>query len=278
MNPSRRPRLLVPIAAFALLVVALVAPATNAANIPPLVTSAQYKALVKFVDKLDGLSHTPATSAQKASYESQLSNKRGAAANKATALFKRGKKAAQAESNRSVKAGIRAIRRMEASELAALRSAYDARMNRAAADYAATVGRLEDVYDSRTASLNKQIRNLRKQKANTQDLLRKVQIQEATERRIERGAENRKTEQKELSHLRAGYRREKAEIRGAKATATLTVQQNDDEAIETLRTRSKRIYNTKVRTLQNRRVNQLNDLQNKLNAGRAAIARMPVSE
>ena len=55
------------------------------------------------------------------------------------------------------------------------------------------------------------------------------------------------------------------------------MQQNDEEAIETLRNRNKQIYNTRVRTLQSRRVNQLHDLENKLNVGRAAIARMPVS-
>ena len=43
----------------------------------------------------------------------------------------------------------------------------------------------------------------------------------------------------------------------------------------TLRNRGKQIYNTTVRTLQARRGNQLNDLERKLNAGRAAITRMP---
>jgi hypothetical protein len=277
MNPSRRLRLLFPMAAIALLAVALVAPAANAANVPPLVTTAQYKALVGFVDKLDGLSNTPATAAQKASYEDQLANKHEAAANKSTALFNRAKKAAQAESQRAVKTGVRTIRRTEAGELAALRSNYDARMNQAAADYEKSVGRLEDVYDSRAASLTKQIRALRKQKANADGVVRKVEIQEAIDRRVKRGAEDRKVEQEELSDLRAGNRREKAAIRSAKASATQSVQQNDDEAIETLRNRSKQIYNTRVRTLQSRRVNQLGDLQNKLDAGRAAIERMPLS-
>ena len=43
----------------------------------------------------------------------------------------------------------------------------------------------------------------------------------------------------------------------------------------TLRNRGKRIYNNTVRTLQARRVNQLNDLERKLNAGHAAITRIP---
>lgn len=277
MNPSRKLRSLVPVAAVALLALALVAPAAKAANIPPLATSAQYKALVTFVDKLDKLSNTPATAAQKAIYDGQLENKHEAAVNKSTALFNRGKKVAQAESQRSFKTGARTIRRTEAGELAALRREYDARMDRAASNYDNAVGRVEDVYDSRTASLKKQIRRLRQQKANAESLVRKEVIQEAIERRIKRGAEDRTIEQEEIADLKAGYRREKAAIRSAKASATRSVTQNDNEAIETLRNRSKRIYNTRVRTLQSRRANQLSDLENKLNAGRAAIARMPVS-
>jgi len=277
MNQSRKLRLLVPTAAVALLALALVAPVANAANVPLLVTTGQYKALVGFVDKLGKLSNTPATTAQKAAYGDQLANKHDAAANKAAALFNRAKRAAQAESQRAVKTGVQTIRSTEAGELTALRNDYDARMNRAADNYQRAVGRLEDVYDSRAASLRKQVRRLRKQKANAEGVLRKTEIEEAIERRVKRAADDRKVEGEELADLKAGYRREKAAIRSAKASATRSVQQNDDEAIETLRSRSKRIYNARVRTLQSRRINQLGDLDAKLNTGRAAIARMPVS-
>jgi hypothetical protein len=277
MNPSRKLLSLAPVAAVALLAVALVAPAAKAANIPPLVSSAQYKALVSFVDKLDKLSNTPATAAQKATYDGQLENKHGAAVNKSTALFNRGKKAAQAESQRAFRTGSRTIRRTEAGELAALRNEYDSRMDRAAANFESAVGRVEDAYDRRSASLKKQTRRLRDQKAKAESALRKEQIQEAIERRVERGAADRKVEQEEIADLRTGYRREKEVIRSAKASATRVVQQDDDEAIETLRNRGKQIYNTRVRTLQSRRANQLHDLENKLNAGRDAISRMPVS-
>ena len=277
MNPSRKLRSLVPVAVVALLAVALLAPAAKAANIPPLASTAQYKALVSFVDKLDGLSNTPATAARKAGYDDQLSNKHDAAVNKSAALFNRGKKAAQAESQRAFKTGSRTIRRTEAGELAGLRRDYDARTARAASNYENSVGRIEDVYDTRAASLKKQVRSLRKQKANAEGVVRKAQIQEAIERRLKRVASDRGVEQEELADLRAGYRREKAAIRSAKASASRVVQQDDDEAIVTLRNRSKQIYNTRVRTLQSRRVNQLHDLENKLNAGRASIARMPLS-
>jgi hypothetical protein len=267
---------LVPMTAVALLAVALMAPAAKAA-IPPLATTSQYKALAIFVDKLDGLSATPASDGQKAAYHGQLVNKHEAAVNKSTALFTRGRKAAQAESQRSIKAGVRTIRRTEAGELAALRSDYDARMDRAATNNERAVGRVEDVYDSRAASLRKQIRRLRDQKANAKGVVRKAAIQEAIERRVMRSAEDRKLGQEEIADLKAGYRREKDAIRSAKASATRVTQQDDDEAIETLRNRGKRIYNTRLRTLQSARVDQLRDLETKLNAGLAAITRMPAT-
>ena len=275
MNLSRKLRSLLPAAAIALLAVALVAPAAGATNVPPLATTAQYQALSSFVAKLDKLSNTPASSAQKASYDGQLENKHAAAVDKSAALFNRGKKAAQAESQRAFKAGARTIRRTEAGELAGLRSEYDARMDRAAGNFERAVGRVEDAYDSREASLRKQIRALRMQKANAAGVVRKALIQEAIERRLKQGTEDRRFEQEEIADLRSGYRREKEAIRSAKASATRVVQQSDEEAIATLRNRGKRIYSTRVRTLQSRRTNQLRDLDTKLNAGRAAIARMP---
>lgn len=275
MNPSRKARRLVPVVAAALLVVALVAPAARAADIPPLITTAQYKALVGYVEKLNNLSQTPATAAQKASYEDQLENKHDATVAKATALFNRGRRAARVESQRQITIGTRTIRQTEAGELAALRRDYDARMNRAADSYGHALARVEDIFDSRSAALRRQTTRLRKQKAEADSPLRKATLQEAIDRRTKRGSENRLLQQEEVADLKAGYSREKAAIREGKRSATQSLQQNDAEAIVTLRNRGKRIYNGTVRTLQARRVNQLNDLERKLNAGRAAIARIP---
>ena len=196
--------------------------------------------------------------------------------NKSTALFNRGKKAALLESERAINTGVKTIRQTEAGELTALRRDYDARMDRAATNYARAVGRVEDVYDNRTAALGKQVSRLRKQKANAEGALRKATIQEAIDRRTKRAGENRKLKQEELVDLKAGYGRERAAIRSGKQSATKSVQQNDAEAIATLRGRGKRIYNSTVRTLQSRRVDQLHDLERKLSRGRAAITRMPV--
>lgn len=277
MHSSRRLRPLVSLAAAALLAVALLAPSANAADIPPLSSTAQYKALVKFVDKLDGLARTPATAAQKATYDGQLEGKHEAAVNKSTALFARAKKAAKAEAQRAFKAGAQTIRRTEAGELAALREEYDARMDRAANNYDAELGRIEDEFDARIATLRKEIKKLREQKANAKSLGEKALIEEAIERRMARITADRKLEQEEIIDLKAGYRKEKETIRAAKASATQLVQQDDDAAIERLRNDHNRIYNARVRSLQSKRANQLSDLEGKLNAGRSAIERMPAT-
>jgi hypothetical protein len=275
MNSSRKVRRLVPVIAAALLAVALLAPAAKAAGTPPLISTSQYKALVSFVEKLNQTSRTPATAAKKATYEDQLQNKHDAAADKAAALLARGKKAAQAESQREITIGVKTIRQTQAGELAALRKDYDSRMDRAATVYENAVGRVESIFDARSATLRRQVSQLRKQKANAKGAIVKVTIQEAIDRRTKRGSENRKLQQEEVADLKAGYAREKAAIRAGKQSATQSVQQDDAEAIVTLRARGKQIYTTTVRTLQARRVNQLNDLERKLNAGRAAITRMP---
>jgi hypothetical protein len=280
MNSSRKVRRLLPaiataLLATALLATALLAPAAKAADVPSLITTTQYKALVGFVEKLETLSSTPATTAKKTSYGDQLENKHDATVDKSTALFNRGKKAALLESERAISAGVQTIRQTEAGELGALRRDYDARMDRAATNYAKAVGRVEDAYDNRNAALRKQVSRLRKQKANAEGAVRKATIQKAIDRRTERVGENRRLQQEELADLKAGYGREKAAIRSGKQSATKSVQQNDAEAIVTLRNRGKRIYNSTVRTLQSRRVDQLHDLEAKLSRGRAAITRMP---
>jgi hypothetical protein len=267
-------RRLVPAIAIALLAVALLVPAAKAASSPPLISTAQYKALVSFIEKLEQI-RTPATAAQKANYEDQLQNKHDAAVDKATALLDRGKKAAQRESQREISVGVRTIRQTQAGELAALRKDYDSRMDRAATVYRNAVGRVEDIFDGRSAALRRQVSRLRKQKANANSAIVKATIQDAIDRRTKRGSENRKLQQEEVADLKAGYAREKAAIREGKQSATQSLQQNDSEAIVTLRNRGKRIYNDTVRTLQARRVNQLNDLERKLNVGRAAITRIP---
>jgi len=194
MHSSRRLRPLASLSAVALLALALLAPSAGAANVPTLSSTAQYKALVKFVDKLEGLARTPTTASQKAVYDGQLENKHEAAVNKSAALFARAKKAAKAESESAFRAGAQTIRRTEAGELTTLRGEYDTRMDRATNNYDAELGRIEDEFDDRVATLRKEIKRLRNQKADAEGPEQKVLIEEAIERRVARIAGDRKLE------------------------------------------------------------------------------------
>ncbi|MEZ5077101.1 MAG: hypothetical protein R2725_06650 [Solirubrobacterales bacterium] len=276
MNPHRGLRLLVPLAGVALLAVALLASSATAAKVPPFSASAQYKALAKFVDKLDGLAGTPTAAAQKTAYDGQLDNKHQAAVNKSTALFNRAKSQAKTEFDRAFRKGSQTIRRSESGELASLRSQYDARLASAAANYEAELGRIQDEFGDRIEALHKEIKRLRKQKA-AAATAQQPQFQEAIERRVDRLVADGELEREELADLKAAYGKEKTAIRAAKASAAQLVLKDDDAAIQKLRNDHTRIYNARVATIQGKRDNQLVDLDGKLDAGKAAIERMPVS-
>lgn len=276
MISLRRLRLLVPLAGVAVLALVLLASSASAAKVPPFSSSAQYKALAKFVDKLDTLASTPTAAAQKTAYNGQLNNKHQAAVNKSNALFNRAKGLAKDESNRAFKKGAKTIRRSESGQLASLRSEYDARLASAAANYEAELARIQDEFGDRIETLHKEIKRLRKQKA-AAATAQQPQFQEAIERRVDRLVADGELERKELTDLKVAYGKEKAAIRAAKASAAQLVLQNDDVAIQKLRSDHQRIYSARVATLQGKRDNQLGDLEGKLDAGRSAIERMPVS-
>src|SRR4029077_10732465 len=76
--------------ALAVLALLFAAPgAALAVQAPGLASSAQYKAFVEYVKKLDGLATQPTSTEQKNTYEAKLTAKKTAAAHKANALFKR---------------------------------------------------------------------------------------------------------------------------------------------------------------------------------------------
>src|SRR3954463_7438382 len=85
------------VAALMLAALALLSPAAPAAKAPPLAATAQYKAFVDYVKKLDGIAGQARSAAQKDKYEAELTAKRAAAAHKANALFKRSSAEAEAE-------------------------------------------------------------------------------------------------------------------------------------------------------------------------------------
>lgn len=120
----------------------LLAARASAAKVPTLASTAQYQALVEYVDELEGRAAQPRTAAQKAAYESEPPSKHGAAVLKSTALFLRGKKVAGKESRTRFRAGSLKVRRAEAAEIVALQDEYGDRLDRAADAYADELSRL----------------------------------------------------------------------------------------------------------------------------------------
>src|SRR3954454_3231127 len=89
----------------------LISPAAQAGKAPSLASTAQYKAFVEYVKKLDGLVGQTTPSSQKDVYEKELSAKKEAAAHKANALFNRSSDEAQADSEAKFKEQAAVIHR-----------------------------------------------------------------------------------------------------------------------------------------------------------------------
>ncbi len=127
---------------IAVLCTALLLPAAAAAgNRPSLASTAQYKAFIAYVKKLDGLVGQATAAAQKATYESELTAKFKATTHKANALFKRGSDEAQAEANAKFKEQQATIRRAEGEEADAIDAEFAAKIKKAAESFRAKASR-----------------------------------------------------------------------------------------------------------------------------------------
>jgi DNA anti-recombination protein RmuC len=259
-------------------VVFLVPQASAAQKVPTLVSTPQYKALVQYVAKLRDLRDTPTTAARKTVFEETLTDRHRSAVNKSTALFKRSREVAKAQTQAGFKADSKKVRAAEATALAALRDEYVDRFQRAEDSFQANVDALERVYDDANAKINKKIAKLRMRKAKTKGAIEKAQIQDRIEALKEDLAENRVEEREARKRLRVRFVKEREAIRAAKAKDTAAIEDDSQKKIETIKRRWDRVFNRKLGNLQNRRSNQVSDLENKLEAGRGYIAQMPTTE
>jgi hypothetical protein len=270
---SRAPLAAVAVALFAL---ALLAPGASAApKLPTLVSTPQYKAFVQLVSELRDDRNKPHTPGEKSAFERQLTAKHSGAANRAKSLFSRGKQIAKAETQGRFRSAATKIRAAERAELADLRSQYADKMDTAARDYQDDADSIKARYDKRIKAAEKQIRQLRNQKAKAKNITRKDQIQRQIEGFSDVIANNREDEKEGLTRLSESYKKRKTAIRAAKAADTAEITEDRQEALENLRSRSNRVYNAKLGDLQQRRTNQLAQLENKLQAGRSYITSMP---
>ena len=277
MNRFPKWRPVLSIVAVAVASLLLVVPLASAASsVPTLASTAQYKALVAYVAKLRSLQGKPTTAAQKAVYDSKLVTKHGAAVQKASALFVRGKKVASKEAKAGSKDASKRIRQAEAQAINELQDEYAARFDNAATKNQKRIDALSNEYAKRLDTLKRQISDLRVKKAKSKDPGRKAQIQDQISSLIDLVAAAKKEQGEDRASAEATYRREKQSLSDAKAKAIAAAHAEGQEAIEGLRNHTQRKYANKVRALRAKRQSQLIDLETKLTNGRVAISRMPV--
>jgi hypothetical protein len=263
--------------AVALAALLLLAPGASAAKVPPLASTAQYKAFVDYVGKLRELRAKPATAAKKASYEQRLTAKHQGAVNRSNALFQRAKAVAKTETRRQFQVASKKIRLAESGELAELRAEYADKLNAARDAFQHDAGAIENRFDARYATVNRQITRLRVQKAKAKALPKKVRIQEQINVLIKEIGESRAQEREAISKLKTRYTERRAAILAAKQAATTKVREAREEDVEKLRSRWNRAAARQLADDRVRRANQLTNLEVKLQAGRGYIASMPVS-
>jgi hypothetical protein len=263
----------------AVLCAALLVPtATMAAGKrPSLASTAQYKAFVEYVKKLDGLVGQPTTAAQKDTYQSELTAKLEAATHKANALFNRGSDEAEAETDAEFKEQQASIRRAEDEEADALEAEFAARVRKAAESYREKVQRVETGHRTFEAKVNDQIARLRAEKAKTADVAGKNAIQGRINAKIDELQAKRKEESQKRAELKEGFRDDKAALHAAEVKKEQEIEAAADAKIEKSAKHWKQVYVEKKADLDTKRDSQLAYLTAKAEKGRDDIASMPAS-
>lgn len=263
----------------AVLCAALLLPAAAAAagKRPSLASTAQYKAFVEYVKKLDGLVGQPTTAAQKDTYQSELTAKLEAATHKANALFNRGSDEAQAEADAKFKEQQASIRRAEDEEADALDAEFAAKVRKAAESYREKVQRVETGHRTFEAKVNDQIARLRAQKAAATSVAAKNTIQGRINAKIGELEASHEEESKKRAELKEGFRDQKAELHAAEAKKGDEIEAAADARIQKSSKHWKQVFAEKKADLDAKRDSQLAYLTSKAEKGRDDIASMPAT-
>jgi hypothetical protein len=263
------------ITALAVGALLLLSPAALAAKAPPLAATAQYKAFVDYVKKLDGIAGQARSAAQKDKYEAELTAKRAAAAHKANALFKRGSEEAKAEFDAKFKEQAAIVRGIEDDDLEAVAAEYGAKLDRATASYQLKLGNIVRGRQTFEASMHAQIDALRSQKAATADLAQKTAIQKRIAALIEKISAKRQELTQKRADLKAAFREQKQQLQAAQADRETEISEATEAKIVKIARHWKAAAEARKATLNSKRESQLGYIEAKLEKGRADIASMP---
>ena len=248
-----------------------------AGKAPSLASSAQYKAFVDYVKKLDGQVGQPTTAAQKSADEAELNAKEEAAAHKANALFKRSGEEALAESNAKFKEQAATVRRAEEGELEALGTEFGAKLQRGSASYRAKLKRIVEGRQAFESRSKEKISELRARKAQTAEVAQKVAFQAQITSLIDEIDAKRREANKKRAELKASFGKQKEAIHTALAKKENEAGKAAEAKIEKISMHWKNAYDEKKATLNSKRESQLAYLNAKLEKGRADIATMPAT-
>ena len=263
--------------ALALLLLALAPTAALATKAPGLASSAQYKAFIEYVKKLDGLTSQPTSTEQKNTYEAKLTAKKTAAAHKANALFKRASEEAQAEANEKAKEQVEGVRGKEEKELAAIQAATAGKFERIEASYHVKFEHIVTGHKNREKALKAQIAELRGKKAAAAPGQPKEAIQERISAKSAEVASNRQDEKNKRAELKSATGKQKTQLKETAEAAEVELGEAAEETVKKIDNHWNKQYEEKKAALNTTRENRLGYLESKLEQGRADIAAMPTS-
>jgi hypothetical protein len=274
VGKRRSLRVLVPgIAAIALLVAG--AATAVALKAPGLASSAQYKAFIEYVKKLDGLTSQGTSTEQKNTYEAKLTAKKTAAAHKANALFKRASEEAKAEANETAKEQVEQVRGKEDQALEALHLETNQKLDRTEASFHIKFERIATGHKNREKALKGQIAELRSKKAAAAPGTPKTQFQERIEKVSGEVKANRSDEKEKRQALKGAITKQRETIKSKAEAKETEIGEAAEETVKKIDNHWNKQYLEKKSALNKTRENRLGYLEQKLEQGRADIAAMP---
>jgi hypothetical protein len=276
MGKRRRLGVLVP--GVAVLALLLAAPtAALAAKAPGLASSAQYKAFIEYVAKLDGLAAQPTSAERKNTYEAKLTAKKTAAAHKANALFKRASEEAQAEADETAKEQVEGVHSKEAKALEALHIETNQKLDRTEASFHIKFERVATGHKNREKALKTQIAELRAKKAAAAPGPPKTGIQEQIEKVSGEISANRADEKEKRKALKGAVTKQREQIKSTAEAKETEIGEAAEATVKKIDNHWNKQYLAKKEALNKTRESRLGYLEQKLEQGRADIAAMPVA-
>ena len=272
---SRRSRIVFVVAALGAFL--LCTSMALAGTAPSLASTAQYKAFVEYVKKLDGMVGQPITGPQKTTFEAELTTKKEAAAHKANALFNRAGGEAQVETNAESKAQTASARRAEEEELETLKAEQAGKLQRAGASFTAKKERVVAGNRKFEAVTHEKISRLRKQKAASADPAKKEAIQAQIAALGAKITARHDEEKAKKTQLKENFQAQKAQIKANASKAKTEIGEAAEAKIEKIEKHWRNVFEEAKAKLNSKRESQLAYLESKLEKGRADIAAMPAA-